>query len=102
MLIDERIGFDFHQHLGIDECLDLDHRRRRTYLGERFAVRSPDVLPVVGNVDHIQARSHNVLEACARLRQRRFDILQCLLRLRVGTPTISPSDPVAVVPDTHT
>jgi hypothetical protein len=25
-----RIGFDFYQHLGIDERLDLDHRRCRT------------------------------------------------------------------------
>lgn len=57
---DVGISLDLDQHVGIDQALDLHHRRRRPDGAEDLAVRAADVFPL-RDVEHVDARAHDVL-----------------------------------------
>src|SRR5436190_21145538 len=83
ILSDNRLGFDFDEHRGIDQLRDLDHRRRGPYTAERLAVRASDLFPVRRDVHDVHTRSDDVGERGTRLCERRFDVSKRLLRLRI-------------------
>ena len=85
---DDGVGFDLHEHVGIDEALHFDHRRGGTDVAEHFAVRTSDGLPVGRDVDDVHPRPHDIVEAGAGLDQHRPDVPQRVhgLRVRVSAP----------------
>src|SRR5688572_2964423 len=57
-----RFRLDLHQHRGIDETAHLDHARGRANGPEDLPVGAAHRLPVPGDVDHVDAGAHHVLE----------------------------------------
>ena len=81
--LDDCLGLDLHQHEGIDEGPHLDHRRGRPDVLEELPVGAPDVFPVAGDVDHIDARAHDTRQRRAEMREGTLDVLECLHGLGV-------------------
>ena len=89
--------------IGIDEARDLQHAGRRADVAEEFAMHATDRLPM-GDVDEIDARADDVLEARSRLLQRLGDEVEdgAGLRLRVADARQAVRRCAAVVPPTAT
>src|SRR5215467_4889032 len=79
---DNRVGFDLHQHIGIDQRAHLNHRGGWADIAEGFAVRTADLFPA-RNIGYVDARTHDVGELCTGLRQRTLDVGDGLLGLRI-------------------
>src|SRR6267142_457635 len=77
----DRVRLNLHQHFRSNQLAHLHHAGRRPDLAEKFAVRAPNFLPL-GDVGHKDPRPHHVLQTRASLRERRFDVLDRLHRLR--------------------
>src|SRR5713226_2584089 len=78
---DHRVRLNLHQHFRRNQLTHFHHAGRRTDLTEEFSMRAPDFLPL-GDVRHKDARAHDILQTGARLRERRFNVLDRLHRLR--------------------
>src|SRR4030095_7179732 len=86
------IGFDLDQEFRRDELRHLHHCACRTDLAEHLAVRPADLftLPDVGHED---ARAYDIVQRGPGALQRRRDVLEDLLRLRIG---IADADDIAL------
>ena len=80
--LQDRVGFDFDEHAGIDESAYFDHRRGGHDLAERFLVRTSDVSPLFDVCDE-HARANDVLQIGTGLLQRLANHRDATLRLRV-------------------
>src|ERR1700678_1298511 len=49
LLPDDRVGFDLQQHLRLNQFGYFDHACCRTDASENFAMRPPDVLPILSD-----------------------------------------------------
>ena len=88
LAFDDRLGFDLDEHQRIDEGSHLDHRCGRPDVLEELTVGAPNVFPVAGNIDYINARAHDTAERGAEMREGALDVLECLhgLSVRVAGP----------------
>src|SRR6266403_2390599 len=77
----DRVRLNLNKHFRRNQLAHLYHAGRRTDLAEKFSMRAPNFLPL-GDIGHKDARPHNFLQTGARLRERRFDVLDRLHRLR--------------------
>src|SRR4051794_30324041 len=65
---DQRVGFDLHQHLGVDQAANLYHCRGGADLAEELAMRPAYSLPVLYVRDE-HARAYHVLQPRPRALQ---------------------------------
>lgn len=91
-LLEDGVGFDFDEPFRRNEFADLHHAGSGADRAEEFAVRAADFLPF-GDVGDVNARADDVFEARAGFGQGGFDEAS-------PTPTMRPSGPDAVVPET--
>jgi len=42
---ERRVGLYLNQHIGVNECADLDYRRGRRMLSKEFSVRQAKLFP---------------------------------------------------------
>ena len=82
LLPHQRLGLYLHKHLGVDEALDLDHRRRWANVAKYVTVSAADGFPIARDVDDINARANDVAERGAGALESSRDIGQCLSSLR--------------------
>src|SRR3990170_3162156 len=77
-----RVRLDLHQHLRIEQAVHGHQGAGRPHLVEELAVRPSHLLPVL-DIDDIDARTYDIAQAGAGLRQSRLDVTQDLNRLGV-------------------
>src|SRR5687768_6541513 len=82
VVVDDRLGLDLDEHLGIDEPPHLDHARRRTDGAKCLSMRATDLLPPP-DVGHVDPRADDVRQSCAGAREGGFDVSQRLSRLGI-------------------
>ncbi len=82
VVTDNRVRFDFDQHVAVDEPRHLDHAGRWADRPEDFAVCFADVLPIA-NIGHVDTRTDDVFETRADFLERRLNIFEHLHRLGV-------------------
>src|ERR1700757_330688 len=82
-LRDIGVGFDFDEHVGIDQAGDANHRRRGPDITKELTMSAPDLFPV-HNIDHEDARAHDIFQAPSSPFQGGLDVFQDLHRLRIG------------------
>src|SRR5262245_57711503 len=78
---DVRVGFDFDEHVRVDQLGDLHHGCRRPDGSEELAVHPADFLPST-DVGDVHARPDDILESGASLLQCGLDVAKRLQRLR--------------------
>jgi hypothetical protein len=80
---DDRFGFDFDEHVGVDQAANLDHDCGGANVAKHFAVRAADLLPI-GDAGDVHARAHYVVQRSAGALQGAGDVFENLPRLPPG------------------
>src|SRR5512135_319304 len=77
------IGFDFHQHLIIDQAPNFDHSRAWQHDAKEFAMCSSVLLPP-RYVGHEEPRAHDIGGRSTQRAERTLDVAENLDSLQIG------------------